>query len=166
MIASAEAAAYHAADLDRRSWIFNDGLLAWLRAGRGHGAARYQDACRQRLRLVEEMRTIMTPFDAFVLPTSPVAATPIADGFAADETRRWRNTGPFLVLDTPAISVPCGLTARGLPIGLQIVGKPFREADLLRHRPCLRAGVRLDDSRFAARGRPAAVSALEPRAPR
>jgi aspartyl-tRNA(Asn)/glutamyl-tRNA(Gln) amidotransferase subunit A len=45
---------------------------------------------------------------------------------------RPRNTRPFNVLGLPALSVPCGFTAAGLPIGLQIVGKAFDEAGILR----------------------------------
>jgi len=44
---------------------------------------------------------------------------------------RTRNTWPFDVSGLPAISVPCGFTASGLPIGLQIVGAPFAEAAVL-----------------------------------
>jgi aspartyl-tRNA(Asn)/glutamyl-tRNA(Gln) amidotransferase subunit A len=44
---------------------------------------------------------------------------------------RIRNTGPFNVFGLPAISVPCGFTSSGLPIGLQIVGAPFAESTVL-----------------------------------
>jgi aspartyl-tRNA(Asn)/glutamyl-tRNA(Gln) amidotransferase subunit A len=42
-----------------------------------------------------------------------------------------RNTSPFDLLGLPAISVPCGFTTSGLPIGLQIVGAPFAESTVL-----------------------------------
>ena len=42
-----------------------------------------------------------------------------------------RNTSPFDVLGLPAISIPCGFTTSGLPIGLQIVGAPFAESTVL-----------------------------------
>ncbi|MEE1556463.1 MAG: amidase family protein, partial [Alphaproteobacteria bacterium] len=44
---------------------------------------------------------------------------------------RSRNTLPFNALGWPAISVPCGLAANGMPIGLQIVGQPFAEDRVL-----------------------------------
>jgi aspartyl-tRNA(Asn)/glutamyl-tRNA(Gln) amidotransferase subunit A len=43
-----------------------------------------------------------------------------------------RLTMPFNLAGLPAISIPCGFTASGLPIGLQVVGKPFEEAMILR----------------------------------
>jgi aspartyl-tRNA(Asn)/glutamyl-tRNA(Gln) amidotransferase subunit A len=43
-----------------------------------------------------------------------------------------RNTWPFNAARTPAISIPCGLDAHGLPIGLQMVGAPFAEDTVLR----------------------------------
>jgi aspartyl-tRNA(Asn)/glutamyl-tRNA(Gln) amidotransferase subunit A len=42
------------------------------------------------------------------------------------------NTRPFNYLGLPAISIPCGLDANGLPIGLQLAGRPFAEARLMR----------------------------------
>lgn len=64
------------------------------------------------------------------MPTSPVPATPIArPGWGA---LRSRNTLPFNLLGLPAMSVPCGFTGDGLPVGLQIVGKAFDEAGILR----------------------------------
>ena len=43
-----------------------------------------------------------------------------------------RLTRPFNCLGLPALSVPCGFSAAGLPIGLQVVGRPFDEATILR----------------------------------
>ena len=49
-------------------------------------------------------------------------------------------TGPFDLTGFPAISVPCGFTAGGLPVGLQLVARPWEEASAARRRPRLRAG--------------------------
>ena len=74
----------------------------------------------------------MAPYDAVVMPTSPVPATPIAPGLPGHASLRPRNTLPFNFISLPAISVPCGFTDSGLPIGLQVVGKAFDEAGVLR----------------------------------
>jgi aspartyl-tRNA(Asn)/glutamyl-tRNA(Gln) amidotransferase subunit A len=74
----------------------------------------------------------MAGYAALVMPTSPVPATPIADSPPEHAMLRPRNTMPFNVLGLPAISVPCGFTGDGLPVGLQIVGKAFDEAGVLR----------------------------------
>ena len=76
--------------------------------------------------------TAMAEVDGIVMPTVPLPATPIADSPPEHAMLRPRNTMPFNLLGLPAISVPCGFTAAGLPIGLQIVGKAFDEAGILR----------------------------------
>jgi aspartyl-tRNA(Asn)/glutamyl-tRNA(Gln) amidotransferase subunit A len=74
----------------------------------------------------------MAAFDAVVMPTSPVPATSILGTPLEHAMLRPRNTMPFNALGLPAISVPCGFTTDGLPVGLQIVGKAFDEAGVLR----------------------------------
>jgi aspartyl-tRNA(Asn)/glutamyl-tRNA(Gln) amidotransferase subunit A len=61
------------------------------------------------------------------MPAPPVAIAQAADPTAVSI----RNTSPFDVLGLPAISVPCGFTTSGLPIGLQIVGAPFAESTVM-----------------------------------
>jgi aspartyl-tRNA(Asn)/glutamyl-tRNA(Gln) amidotransferase subunit A len=72
--------------------------------------------------------------DAVVMPTSPTAAFKIGerikDPLSLYLTDVFTVSAPLAGL--PALSVPCGLTADQLPIGLQITGKPFEEATLLR----------------------------------
>jgi aspartyl-tRNA(Asn)/glutamyl-tRNA(Gln) amidotransferase subunit A len=86
--------------------------------------------------LEEARRTIRRVFadvDVVVTPTTPMPAPAIAELRAAPdalrpaELRLLRNTRPFNVWGLPAISVPCGFTQSGLPIGLQIAGPHWRE---------------------------------------
>ena len=72
-------------------------------------------------------------FDAVVLPTTPFAA-PRIGGLDAVTTAPLltRLTAPFNLTGLPALSVPCGVTSEGLPIGLQIVGAPWAERRVLR----------------------------------
>jgi Asp-tRNA(Asn)/Glu-tRNA(Gln) amidotransferase A subunit family amidase len=73
-----------------------------------------------------------------VTPTTPIPAPTIAelkkdpDALRPAELRLLRNTRPFNVWGLPAISVPCGFTKSGLPIGLQIAGAHWREDLVLR----------------------------------
>jgi len=77
--------------------------------------------------------------DALLLPTTPLPAPRLdaqevtVDGVTED-ARWWLIlcTRPINVTGHPALSVPCGLTAGGLPVGLQIVGRHFDEATVLR----------------------------------
>jgi aspartyl-tRNA(Asn)/glutamyl-tRNA(Gln) amidotransferase subunit A len=71
--------------------------------------------------------------DVLVLPISMVMPATVEAVLAnpANEGSLIRNTLPFNVLGVPAISVPCGFTRAGLPIGLQIVGPPLGEATVL-----------------------------------
>ena len=70
-----------------------------------------------------------------ILVTPTIAAPPSTidpiEQSAGLDPSRTRNTWPFDVFGLPAISIPCGFTSSGLPIGLQIVGAPFAEATVL-----------------------------------
>ena len=127
-----EGAAYHAADLRERPELFSDELRAAFELGSFYKGVDYVQAQRLRRHLMDATERAMAGFAAVVMPTSPVAATPIAGSPPEHAVLRPRNTMPFNVLGLPAISVPCGFTADGLPVGLQIVGKAFDEAGVLR----------------------------------
>jgi Asp-tRNA(Asn)/Glu-tRNA(Gln) amidotransferase A subunit family amidase len=72
-----------------------------------------------------------------ITPTSPVLPCALAglqsdpDAARAKEVRMLRNTRPFNLLGMPAISLPCGFTREGLPIGMQITGATGAEAAVL-----------------------------------
>ena len=63
------------------------------------------------------------------MPTVPMVAPPIAGPI--DGMRILQNTWVFNAARVPAVSVPCGTGASGLPVGLQLVGRPFGEPALL-----------------------------------
>jgi aspartyl-tRNA(Asn)/glutamyl-tRNA(Gln) amidotransferase subunit A len=77
--------------------------------------------------------------DVIVTPTVPIAAPPIGETTArwGEETEALgstltRFTRPFNLTGLPAVSIPCGFTADGLPVGMQIAGKAFDESTVLR----------------------------------
>jgi aspartyl-tRNA(Asn)/glutamyl-tRNA(Gln) amidotransferase subunit A len=127
-----EGATYHAADLRARPEAFSDELRAAFELGGFYKAVDYVQAQRLRRQLMAETNRALAGFDAIVMPTSPIPATPIAGNPPDHAILRPRNTMPFNVLGLPALSVPCGFTASGLPVGLQIAGRAFDEAGILR----------------------------------
>ena len=160
-----EGAAYHAADLRERPEMFSDELRAGFELGSFYQATDYVQAQRLRRHLMRPGRRDMAGLDAIVMPTSPVPATPIEGAPPGHAMLRPRNTMPFNALGLPAISVPCGFTAAGLPIGLQIAGHAFDEAGVLRDRARLRAGHRLAPQAAAlARDQPRCARSEGPRA--
>jgi aspartyl-tRNA(Asn)/glutamyl-tRNA(Gln) amidotransferase subunit A len=133
VILFSEAAAYHAESFRRRPEAFSPELRALIEMGNFYTAVQLVQAHRLRRHLQRETARAMAGFAALVIPTSPLPATPI-DGrqVPGEAALRPRNTLPFDLISLPAISVPCGFTADGLPVGLQIVGKAFDEAGVLR----------------------------------
>ncbi|MCZ8260196.1 MAG: amidase family protein, partial [Beijerinckiaceae bacterium] len=105
------------------------GLVASAEAGARMGAADYIDALLyQRNALAETMARFHQRFDLLIAPTMPLPAfeagrlTP-GHGRYGEVWTNWSPfTYPFNLTQQPAISVPAGLTAGGLPVGLQIIG--------------------------------------------
>jgi len=127
-----EAATYHDENRRTRPEKLSTEVRALLELGQGLSAVEYLQAQRLRRRITQELLRALAPFDAIITPTAPVPATPIDNSPPHHGPLRFRNTIPFNLTGLPAISVPCGFTGGGLPMGLQIVGKPFDEAMVLR----------------------------------
>ena len=116
-----------------------DPIVAFRMAmGRDIPAHEYVDTMRKRKRLCAETRAALHDVDALLAPTVMIPPPPLADAerdrHAYSETNLacLRNTALGNILDLCALSVPCGFTAEGLPIGLMIYAKPFDEATVLR----------------------------------
>ncbi len=115
--------------------------LQRLLQGQQIPAVDYLQALHQRRIFSNSMRSVLRRVNALVLPTLPIPAIPIEqahqeisiDGVSENATvALLRLTMPFNLAGLPAVSFPCGFTASGLPIGLQVAGKPFEESTLLR----------------------------------
>lgn len=137
IILLAEASAIHERFLSRRE-DFGADVLALLDQGRLVPATDYVNAQRIRKMLVEEFHALFSGIDCLFTPTTPTTAPLIGqqqvelDGQMMDT--RLATTRPVRginVLGFPALSMPCGNSAEGLPIGLQIIGRPFEEHWLL-----------------------------------
>lgn len=112
--------------------------LRRIRTGEAVTAADYIVKWQDLQRIRHGVDTMLGEVDVVVTPTVPIAAPSFAeleahpDQLRPRELLMMRNTRPFDVWGTPAISIPCGTTRAGLPIGLQIGGRIGGEADVLR----------------------------------
>lgn len=109
-----------------------------LEVGQFIGAVDYVKAQRLRRWLRENMIAAMGDAEVLVLPTLPVSiprqginTLQIGDRILPVPTALTRLTSPFNFSGLPALSIPCGLDARGLPVGLQLVGRPGADATVL-----------------------------------
>lgn len=114
----------------------------------GYYDAYYLKAQQVRTRIAEDFRQVFTECDALLTPTTPSAA--FGAGEKDDDPLSMYLNDVFTVTGNlaglPGISVPAGLSSEGLPLGLQIVGKPFDEEMVLRI-----AGAIEDAAKFDAR---------------
>lgn len=136
-VQAAEAYAYHSQFLPERAGLYQPETLRRIQRGESVTAREY---ILKRIELDHLRRAaadLFADYDLLVTPTSPVTAPALAELQAnPDDLRRrelvlLRNTRPFNVLGLPAVSVPCGFTRAGLPIGLQIAGAPGDDARVL-----------------------------------
>jgi aspartyl-tRNA(Asn)/glutamyl-tRNA(Gln) amidotransferase subunit A len=128
-----EAHTYHEARIRARPDLYGPTLRAYLRLGALTGVADYLRAQQVRQKIRREMLTALEAVDAIAAPTSVTLPPRLdAQGAAAERFSRPSLTAPFSLAGVPAMSVPCGFSADGLPIGLQIAGRPFDEATVFR----------------------------------
>jgi aspartyl-tRNA(Asn)/glutamyl-tRNA(Gln) amidotransferase subunit A len=130
----AEASAYHQQWLRTRPEDYSPLTRDRLEAGSAIPAVHYIDAQRARRRIAETFADAFQRVDILALPAAPTEAMRIGetrlriDGEEVDILRALvRITGPFNVTGSPAVSVPCGWTGSGLPVGLQLAGRPFED---------------------------------------
>ena len=137
----AETAAAHRPWLvDRRSG-YGPGTRLFLQMGSLLPAAIVDAARRARRRLIDEMREAYAThrLDALFVPTSPIPFVGLEELDGSDimlsSATNVGQIAPYMffanLTGQPAVSVPCGFTPDGDPVGLQIVGKPFEEATIL-----------------------------------
>lgn len=99
----------------------------------------YLKAEQYRSALMDEYRKVFETVDVVIGPTTPITAwkrgewtVQVAGKPESVLAASWRFTYPYNLTGLPAISVPCGFDRDGLPIGLQIAGRPFDETSVLR----------------------------------
>jgi aspartyl-tRNA(Asn)/glutamyl-tRNA(Gln) amidotransferase subunit A len=134
----AEAAAYHAPTLETRGPEYTPPVRVRLELGRLILGEDYARAQVGRAVLHREVDAALEEVDALVLPTLPIVAPPLgASSVDIDGVREsvrnatLRLTQLFDLTGHPAISIPAGVTAEGLPVGLQLVGRHAGSGELL-----------------------------------
>ena len=134
-----EAAAVHIEHLRRRPDDIGDDVRDRLATGALTPATDYVVAQRARTLFNRELADAMADFDLLIAPTVPIGAPPIGRGNVTVDGATHvttvvlpRLTRPFNIGGLPTVTVPCGFTSEGLPTGLQIAGRAFDEATVLR----------------------------------
>jgi aspartyl-tRNA(Asn)/glutamyl-tRNA(Gln) amidotransferase subunit A len=138
-VISVESYAYHEAWLKTRGAEYGPDVRERLLVGAFVSGADYLKGQRVRRLLRDEVDQALGGVDVLIAPTVPIAATEVGVREVDVNGRREavrpsliRYTRPFNASGHPAASVPCGFTADGLPIGMQVIGRSFDEATVLR----------------------------------
>jgi aspartyl-tRNA(Asn)/glutamyl-tRNA(Gln) amidotransferase subunit A len=134
---AAESYAYHAEFVARSPELYQPETLRRIRSGEKIAAVEVEERRRELTKLRSEAGRMFKDVDLVVTPTMPIPAPNLSelklnpDLLRPRELTLLRNTRPFNVWGLPAISVPCGFTNAGLPIGLQIAGPQWAESRVL-----------------------------------
>jgi aspartyl-tRNA(Asn)/glutamyl-tRNA(Gln) amidotransferase subunit A len=138
-ILSGDAGVVHEEHLHSRAADLDAEVRQLAQMGQDLRAADYIKAQRSRDVINAELLQALEQVDVLVTPTAPIVAPRLGestveiDGEAVPMRPALRRfTLPFNLAGLPACTVPCGFSSEGLPIGLQIIGKPFAEATVLR----------------------------------
>ncbi|TAJ18681.1 MAG: amidase [Dehalococcoidia bacterium] len=127
-----ESTSYHLGDLRTRWEDYGVHTSKAVSQGAIVGAADYVQAQRFRSLARRVVAAMMEPLDVLLMPTALMGAPRLA-GLDHTSFMNWPTfTQPWNLLGLPALALPMGFTAAGLPLSMQVVGKPFAEATVLR----------------------------------
>ena len=137
--ADVDAATFHMDWLKSRGELYDWSTRTRLESASLTPATTYLRAQRARTLIRNELMSALEDYDVIVLPASPTLAPPIAQSTGSPggyyqgrlDLGRRQYTSPAALAGLPAMSVPCGFSESGLPIGVQIIGRPFAEDDVL-----------------------------------
>jgi aspartyl-tRNA(Asn)/glutamyl-tRNA(Gln) amidotransferase subunit A len=138
LLIAAEACAVNAEFLDKHADALDPVIGPRMLGGRMLSAPDYFALLRRYAELRKSVQWTLRDVDAVIVPTTMAAARPLAEIDTSFESymdynvKVHRNCGVGNVLDLCAVSLPCGFTSQGLPIGLMIYAKPFHEDMALR----------------------------------
>lgn len=128
----ADGAAVHRNRLKEHPDWFGDDVRRRLQDGAKTTSTEYALARRTQAELKKRFELFFEAYDLLILPTTPIPAPTIEGHDAVEQAARLtRFTAPFNLAGLPALSIPCGFTSGGLPIGLQIVSRAWGDAKTL-----------------------------------
>jgi aspartyl-tRNA(Asn)/glutamyl-tRNA(Gln) amidotransferase subunit A len=128
----ADGAAIHRDRLNEHPEMFGEDVRRRLEDGAKASSTEYVLARRIQAEVRKRCELFFESHDFLITPTTPIAAPTIAGHDAVEQAGRLtRFTAPFNLAGLPALSLPCGFTQDGLPIGLQIVSRAWADAKAL-----------------------------------
>ncbi|MDT7583888.1 MAG: aspartyl-tRNA(Asn)/glutamyl-tRNA(Gln) amidotransferase subunit [Pseudonocardiales bacterium] len=130
-IVGVEAALIHQQEMAARPHDYTEDTRTRLIAGAAIPGTAYVDALHRRRRIVAGFRSALSEVDILATPTLPVTAPPYGSVPGEVMPTLSRLTAPLNAAGLPGLAVPCGF-AEGLPISMQLIGRPFDEATILR----------------------------------
>lgn len=136
---SCEASAYHERSIEQRAGDFQPDVRLLLEQGMFIPATYYIQALRIRAVIFTQITNLFDRFDVIVTPSEPMVAPEVGqqtvrfgDLEESLDSALVRYLAPFNLTGLPALSIPCGFSGSGLPIGMQIIGRGYDESTVLR----------------------------------
>jgi len=127
----AEAFAVHADNLKKNPESFSEELRGRLAESKNISEARYAQAQKFRRKFTEDAEALMSECDVLVAPTATIAAAPILERPEDYRRHGWKNCGISDFTGQPSVSIPCGFTDKGLPVGMMFTGRLFEDRGVL-----------------------------------
>ena len=137
VLCQVEAAEAHRAWFPEHAAVYGPFFRQWLEQGRAFEAIDYVHAHHLRLQCAGDLHAMMRDIDLLLCPSTPREAFVVTPGFSygpippGRDPWHARYTAPFNFSGLPTLSVPCGLSATGLPLSLQFVGHALREDQMV-----------------------------------
>ncbi|MFQ6029048.1 MAG: amidase [Dehalococcoidia bacterium] len=126
LLMAVEGAAFHQPMYERQAQDYQPRLREMIGRGLSTNVSDYSRALERRLQFITDMQLLSRPADILLTPSTPTPA--LAD---LTNTGNTMFQGPWTSCGLPAITVPSGIAASGLPLGIQLVAAPFAEERLL-----------------------------------
>ena len=132
LIMLSEAFAYHEQDLRLHSELYGEMLRERLLTGALVAGPEYVQAQRVRMQICADVAEVMKTVDVLATPTTPKTAPTFKTMYDPELAFPRTNMPPFNLTGQPTLALPCGLSASGLPLSLQLSGRAFEETTVLR----------------------------------